>query len=76
MAPADQLTTLAISGWMAGACTSEVCLSTLTLDGAVQMARWPYPALVVVESYVKFRFGSALIILSLITLLAVELVRK
>ena len=48
----------------------------LTLDGAVEMARRPHPALVLVESYVEFCLGSALIILGLITLLAAELVRK
>lgn len=40
------------------------------------MARWPHPALILVESYVEFCLGSALIILGLITLLAAELVRK
>lgn len=51
-------------------------LSMLTLDDAVRMAGWPYPALVLVESFVKFPLGSALIVLALVTLPAVDLVRR
>lgn len=48
----------------------------LILDDAVGMTGWPYQALVLVESFVKFPLGSALIVLGLITLPAVELVRR
>lgn len=37
---------------------------------------WPYPGLVLVESFVKSPFGLALIVFGLITLTAMELVRR
>lgn len=47
-------------------------VSMLILDDAVGMAGWPYPALFLLESFVKFPVGSALIVLGLITLPAVK----
>lgn len=51
-------------------------LTMLTLDDAVRMAGWLYPALVLVESFIKSPLGSALIVLGLVTLPAVDLVRR
>lgn len=65
-----------MDGWCLHLWGLSMSLSMPILGEAVGMAGWPYPALFLVGSFVKFPLGSALIVLGLITLPAVDLVRR